>query len=93
MTKHLWEIDHPYYCNEGNYFASNGDLSASHFKSWADFIEENADADFDMNLVFRFDWVEGEDHELAPFNGHLLDVFLGFLKVFEKAHQGCKEKK
>lgn len=81
MAKHLWEIDHPYYCNEGNYFASNGDISDNHFKSWADFIEENADADFDMNLIFRFDWVEGEDHELAPFSGDE-NYRNGILKIF-----------
>ncbi len=79
MDKHLWEIDHPYYCNESNYYAreSVGD----HHKTWADFFAEYADADLDMNLLFRFDWVEGEDHDLQPFNG---DVYYrnGILKIF-----------
>lgn len=54
--KRLWEIDHPYYCNEGNYFASARDCHA-HYKRWQDFIEEQGEADLDMNLVFRFDWI------------------------------------
>jgi hypothetical protein len=65
-TPHLWEIDHPYYCNEGNYFANDcGDVS----KSWAEFMDAHGDADFDMNLVFRFDWREGEDWGIGEFNG------------------------
>ena len=53
MTKHLWEIDHPYYATEGNYF-SNGCHAV--FESWADFLEAEGDADLDMNLVYRWDW-------------------------------------
>jgi hypothetical protein len=56
--KHLWEIDHPYYCNKGNYFARES--VCSEYKSWRDFLAANEDADFDMNLVFRFDWEEDE---------------------------------
>lgn len=67
--KHLWEVDHPYYCNEGNYFAPGNEQPTTHYRSWAEFVEAEADSDFDMNLLFRFDWYEGEDQELAPFNG------------------------
>jgi hypothetical protein len=78
MPRHLWEIDHPYYCNEGNYFSR---ACGSYFKSWADFLTEWGDADIDYNLLFRFDWVEGEDHELPVFNGdeHYRN---GRLKIF-----------
>lgn len=64
---HLWEVDHPYYCNQGNYYAreSVGD----HHKAWSSFIAEYADADFDLNLVFRFDWLEGEDNGAGEFTG------------------------
>lgn len=62
---HLWEIEHDYYCNQGNYFAN--DCRDSH-GSWAEFMEEYADSDFDMNLVFRFDWYEG-DFGGSEFNG------------------------
>lgn len=79
MTKHLWEIDHPYYCNEGNYFATKP--VDDEFKSWADFYAEYAVCDFDLNLIFRFDWEEGEDHDLPPFNGDI-NYRNGLLKIF-----------
>lgn len=79
MKKHLWEVDHPYYCNEGNYFAND---CGNNYKSFQDFIAENADSDFDMNLVFRWDWKE-EDHETgdANFNGDV-NYRNGTLKIF-----------
>lgn len=58
--KKLWEINHPYYCSESNYFAPPGDCSM-HYKSWNDFYEENGDADDDYNLIFRFDWEKDEE--------------------------------
>lgn len=64
-AKHLWEIDHPYYCEQGNYFARES--VCSEFKSWKEFYDANADSDFDMNLVFRFDWkITDDDGEMAP---------------------------
>jgi hypothetical protein len=60
--KHLWEIEHPYYCNEGNYFASPDKVS-DHYDSWADFIAEYGDADFSMNLLFRWDWRKADPEE------------------------------
>ena len=52
-TKRLWEADHPYYCNDGNFF-DNG--CTDNHDSWRDFVTEQGDADKDMNLVFRWDW-------------------------------------
>jgi hypothetical protein len=51
---HLWEIDHPYYCNEGNYFARKS--VESRFDTWSGLLECEGNTDFDMNLVFRWDW-------------------------------------
>jgi hypothetical protein len=51
--KHLWEVNHPYYCNEGNYFSSG---CHAHYPRWQDFIAEQGNDDLDLNLVFRFDW-------------------------------------
>lgn len=79
---HLWEINHPYYCNEGNFFKpAGGEEPSPRYKSFADFLEEEGDADLDYNLLFRWDWVEGEDHELPSFNG---DTYYrnGLLKLF-----------
>lgn len=52
---HLWEVDHPYYCSETNYFAT-ADRTVTEYESWADFTNEWRDFDVDMNLVFRWDW-------------------------------------
>jgi hypothetical protein len=52
---HLWEVSHAYYCNLGNYFDN---ACGTEYKSWADFIEAEGDADPDYNLVFRWDWKE-----------------------------------
>lgn len=79
--KHLWEVNHPYYCNEGNYFSND---CGDEFKSWDEFLSEYKDADFDMNLVFRWDWREGSDWGAGDFtgdvnyrNGHLLIFWIG----------------
>lgn len=52
---HLWEIDHPYYCQEGNYFKSG---QHTLFASWTDFTEETLfyRGDRDQNLLIRWDW-------------------------------------
>lgn len=74
MSKHLWEVDHPYYCTEGGYFHTQAQHKTVHeFKSWAEFLEEMGDADLDYNLLFRWDWSEttydDEGEELPAFNG------------------------
>ena len=57
---HLWEVDHPYYCQEGN--AYKRDL-ANGFESWADFTETLFHhGDTDQNLVFRWDWTSWRRH-------------------------------
>lgn len=75
VVKHLWEIDHPYYCSESNYHDRE---VFQHFDSWADFYAEMGDADEDYNLVFRWDWrkpnpADYEDGEDVP--GDTLLVF------------------
>lgn len=62
MTR-LWEIDHPYYCNEGNFF-KNGLISA--YASWASFVDEEGSNDMDLNLVFRWDWKPPTDDDCNP---------------------------
>jgi hypothetical protein len=65
----LWEIKHPYYCNESNYYARGDQQPVTEYKSWPEFAAAEGEADFDMNLVFRWDWREGPDWDLAEFNG------------------------
>lgn len=64
MDKHLWEVDHHYYCNESNYYAPGYNQPMCHYSSWEDFIENEGDNDFDMNLLFRWDWKEGTEEYL-----------------------------
>lgn len=47
------QIEHPYYCDTGNYFATG-----CHHKwaSWAEFLAEFGETDRDLNLVWRWDW-------------------------------------
>jgi len=56
--KHLWEIDHPYYCNEGNYFSND---CVNEFDSWRDYISCRGDEDTEYNLIFRWDWVAPDE--------------------------------
>ena len=66
MAKHLWETDHPYYCSEGNFYHRG---CWSEYRSWADFMAEEGDADPDLNLVFRWDWhgpMDDETWEYGP---------------------------
>lgn len=67
---HLWEADHAYYCNEGNYFASDTECSAR-YRTWAEFFESEGNSDMDYNLLFRWDWKEGPEGEDSgsAFNG------------------------
>ena len=51
--EHLWEVEHDYYCNDGNYFSNDCGME---FNTWSDFLSEFGDSDFDMNLLFRWDW-------------------------------------
>lgn len=60
--KPLWEIDHPYYCSESNYFSNDCNVR---YGSWQAFHESEGGNDFDMNLVFRWDW-EPNDYVSDP---------------------------
>jgi len=72
--KHLWEVEHDYYCHEENFFSND---TVDHCESIDEFMTVHAGADMNMNLIFRWDWIE----EDPTFNG---DVHFrnGVLKVF-----------
>lgn len=74
MSKHLWETDHPYYCNEGNYFKAG---MHDRFASWDAFAQPFSfgkglegvgnmlyDFDDDLNFLYRWDWnrVDPDDY-------------------------------
>jgi len=62
MAVHLWEVEHPYYCETTNYFKSG---CHHEHRSWPEFAR-GFSTDMDLNLLFRFDWEEPDD---VPFNG------------------------
>jgi hypothetical protein len=57
----LWEAEHPYYCNEGNYYAKGNEQPFARYKSWPEFMDSEGHSDPDYNLLFRWDWRENED--------------------------------
>jgi len=84
-TKHLWECNHDYYCSQSNFFAPGNQQPFTSYRSLAEFLDEEADADMDWNLLFRWDWRE-EDPETSKCNysgddyyrnGRLLLFFMG----------------
>ena len=63
---HLWEIEHSYYGAEGGGYYANGYQATEcqhKYDSWAEFLEDWDSADFDMNLVYRFDWHDWKNSE------------------------------
>lgn len=64
--KHLWEVDHASYCNDGDYY-SNGCIFES--KSWADFHDAMSATDLDYTLLFRFDWRDTESWGATDYTG------------------------
>jgi hypothetical protein len=55
MEKHLWEVEHEYYCST--------DLVDKQwsYPNWTRFLAEMGDADMDYNLLFRWDWLNADD--------------------------------
>jgi len=70
-VKHLWDVDHPYYCTEGGYFHTQEHFPTIHsFGSWAEFLSDMGSSDEDLNLLFRWDWKEQDEDSGEPtFNG------------------------
>lgn len=66
-ARHLWDHEHPYYCNEGNFFKAG---QHTVWDSWQDFRDETAfvNGDRELNLLFRWDWQRsGNRHTLKLF--------------------------
>lgn len=51
--KNLWEYEHPYYMQEGNYYESNFHQC---YETWDDFIKDRGNDDIDMNRIHRWDF-------------------------------------
>lgn len=66
-TPHLWEPDHAYYCETGNYYTNEAHTS---YPSWGAFMESEGDADMDYNLVFRWDWAARDEGVMGVLTVH-----------------------
>ena len=64
-------VEHPYYCNESNYFSRD---AGEVFDTATEFLDEWGDADIDMNLVFRWDVKLVDDDQ--PELGYCAEVFI-----------------
>jgi len=63
MTLHLWDFKHPYYATEGNYYSNDCHID---YETWQEFIDEQGDADLDMNLLYRWDWEVPDPDDYEP---------------------------
>lgn len=64
---HLWEYEHPYYCEQGNYYKTGLHLNHA---SWQEFVDdtEYVTGDREANLLFRWDWHrDGDEHYIRLF--------------------------
>jgi hypothetical protein len=83
--KHLWEVDHPYYANEGNYYAKIGDCHQD-FDTIEAFLEAEGRADIDMNLVYRWDWkIDNTEDESEDKRDRLCFYFIGQRKALARS--------
>ena len=83
-SPHLWEVEHPYYCNESNHFATGWNVQ---WATWAEFYEGMGSSDPDLNLLFRWDWKKYEADEDGPAH----DVLQTFWVMQRKGIFTCHE--
>ncbi|MDJ0342188.1 hypothetical protein QMK19_03180 [Streptomyces sp. H10-C2] len=85
--QHLWEVDHPYYCTQGNFYVGGHRRADVHaeYESWTEFHAEWGDNDPDMNLVFRWDWQRDNAEDLEEGDEPGPDKLLVFWVLQRKA--------
>ena len=82
MSKHLWEIDHPYYGPDHCWYATGQQArdDSMSFESWEMFATPSSqtpledignllyDFDDDLNFLYRWDWkrADPDDYWLSP---------------------------
>lgn len=64
----LWRANHPYYGPDGN--------GHEDFASWVAFVDEWGEVDLDYNFLYRWDWHEGSQHDLAKGEARLYLCFV-----------------
>lgn len=87
-AEHLWEFDHPYYANKGNFRANSRlhpEVHQEH-ESWAEFAVSKPwdddsgtyfNSDPDYNLLYRWDWdvPDPADYEGEEAPGQTLKLY------------------
>lgn len=100
--KKLYEIKHPYYCEEGGYYyrtPSAGWGAPMNYESFSAFLQDWQDADLDMNFIFRWDWqrytpeeFKDEHYEDLQDSDKNTDGNFSQLKLFYMLQRkGCKK--
>lgn len=80
---HLWEVDHPYYGTEGNYYSND---CSNRFSSWSAFTETLFySGDRDMNLLYRWDWMSWRRHPRPDLRSDSPDELVLFFMLQRKA--------
>lgn len=59
----LARADHPYYCNESNYYSNE---PGQEYDSWDEYISAWGGNDMDLNLLFRWDWRDNDPADYDP---------------------------
>lgn len=76
-TVHLWEIEHPYYCETSRWCEHQG---SNQFESWAEFTETTFfDGDRNQNLLIRWDWNVREDYDCTNGGQSVHELLLFFV--------------
>lgn len=61
----LWEIEHPWMCEPGDYRRPVDEAQTQH-DSWAEFLDDLGMWDEDGRVVFRWDWYRYDPADLEP---------------------------
>lgn len=84
----LWDVAHPYYAQEGNYYSND-----CHFvhESWAEFMDAFGSSDPDLNLVYRWDWYVPDPEDYGPDEDLPAEAFKVFVVGQRKARLSSYE--
>ena len=76
MPTKLWQVEHPYRCEIGNFFAAPGQGVHEVFDSWSDFMADfGRDMDDDYNFLYRWDWQKPDPDDEEDDGVHRLFLF------------------
>ncbi|WP_228974998.1 hypothetical protein [Streptomyces sp. DH12] len=82
MSTRLWDVDHPYYCAEGNHFKTG---QHTRWPSWQEFAETLfVTGDRDLSLLFRWDWHRPDPDDYEPGEQVPADTLLLFFVIQRK---------